>query len=347
MADDSDPFGTTTTAKHKSPYGGLLHPVTGKPIGRHVRVTNFIKPVADDYSLIQWQQRMMAKGLTAEDVAALATLDVSKDNVQINQICSAAKRAAGGDDAAALGTKLHKQTEYADHGQPDRLDPEWKERVKEYCNALRADEIIIIPSMIERKVCHTGLPSLVVGTFDRIVKLSDGSFVILDVKTGSLDPEKYMEKWLSIAAQLAIYADAVNDHGVWDPETQTWQKVPPVRTDIAIVAHLPAKLSGCTLYTVELDRGREALKAVSALRTARKAKGFVDLFTPPVTVDVAALADGVAFRRKSDELPYLIDTATTLSDLMSLVDQAKTLRVWNHQLSDAARARYAAIQNHA
>ena len=126
MSDD-DPFGTQSApTKPKSPYAAMHHPVTGKLIGRHVRVTNYIKGLTDDFGLVQWQKRMVALGLTKRpDLIEKIQCMPDISSTELDILCADAKRAAGGDDAAALGTHLHSQTEHADQGRPEKLDPEY------------------------------------------------------------------------------------------------------------------------------------------------------------------------------------------------------------------------------
>lgn len=350
---EADPFGIDgAPTKQRSPYAGMLHPVTGKVIGRHSRATNFIKGISDDFALQQWMKRMIVKGMTPEALEEMKTLHVSRDAKRIDEICANAKKAAGGDDAANLGTRLHKQTEYWDTEQPEKVSDEWMPRIREYGNALLAHEITIIPELVERKVWHTGFVSQITGSFDRIVRLSDGTYAILDVKTGSLDPDQYMEKWLSIAAQLVIYQEAVNEHGVWEPQTRSWTRVPQVRTDFALVAHLPAQGSGCTVYELELEPGRRALDALRALKAVRKTTGFVKPYVAPVgvTVDIpklkVKLSEALSVAEPKD-LPFLIDTAKTKSALLGIMETAKALSCWNADLSERCKGRLKVIESRA
>jgi len=347
---EADPFGIDEAPKSKkpaSPYVGTIHPVTGKVVGRHARATNFIKGIADDFGLQLWMRRVIVKGLSPEDLTELMPLDVSRDAARIDEICATAKAAAGGDDASKLGTKLHDLTEHADRCEWDQVDKEYVDRMHEYRTALDAAGLTIIPMLIERRVIHLGLgPSPVIGKFDRIVRTADGDHVILDVKTGSLDPDKFTEKWLEMAAQTNIYQEAANAHGVYDTVNKRWTEVPPVNKDYAIIAHLPAKGEGCRLYTVDLEEGREVLAALQKLRQKRKTKGFVRTYERPATVnvDMKALADGVAERK---DFPFLIDTAMTKSALLGLMADAKALSCWNTDLASRCKARLEVINSRA
>lgn len=358
-----DPFGIDEAPKNKkpaSPYVGTIHPVTGKLIGRHARVTNFIKGIADDFGLQLWMRRVMIRGVVNNQdlIEELQTLDVSRDSVRIDAICAQAKAEAGGDDASKLGTKLHTQTEYADREEWDRIDDEHRGRMEEYREAVAEAGLTIIPMLIERRIVHLGLgPSPVVGTFDRIVRTADGDHVILDVKTGSLDPDKFLEKWLEMAAQMEIYQDAVNTHGVYHPVRRNWTRVPPVNREYGIIAHLPAKGEGCRLYTVDLAEGRAVLAALQELRQKRKAKGFVRAYERPATVDVdvSKLVEGMQERAaskrsgvtSSDDFPFLIDTALTKSALLDLMGKAKLLNCWNADLASHCKARLEVINSRA
>lgn len=344
-----DPFGADSSPKkNTSPYAGMIHPVTGKVIGRHSRATNFIKGISDDFGLQQWLRRVTVKGISQDMLEELKDLDVSRNAKRIDEICADAKRAAGGDDAANLGTKLHKQTEYYDLGRHEKIEDRFALHVQAYNQALRDLGIEVIPELVERKVWHTGFASDVTGSFDRIVRLSDGTYAILDVKTGSLDPDRYMEKWLSIAAQLAIYQEAVNDHGVWEPQSRTWTRVPPVRSDYALVAHLPAQGSGCTIYKVDLEPGHWALEALRAVKEVRKTKGFVEPYFAPVgvTVDIAKLEPHARkVETEPADFPFLIDTSLTKAALLGVMESAKSLNCWNEDLAERCRNRLKVIQS--
>ena len=360
---EEDPFGIDEAPKNKkpaSPYVGTIHPVTGKVVGRHARVTNFIKGIADDFGLQLWMRRMIVKGLSGmpdELYELREELDVSRDSGRIDEICATAKAAAGGDDASKLGTKLHTQTEYADRDEWDRVEYQHAGRMHEYRHELDTAGLTIIPMLIERRVIHLGLgPSPVIGKFDRIVRTADGDHVILDVKTGALDPDRFLEKWLEMAAQMEIYQDAVNIHGVYDTVNKRWARVPPVNREYGIIAHLPAKGEGCRLYTVDLEEGREVLAALQRLRQTRKAKGFVRAYERPTTVDVdiSKLAEGMqeraALKRSiitPDDFPFLIDTAFTKSALLDLMGKAKHLNCWNADLADRCKARLEVINSRA
>lgn len=338
MAEDDDPFGIDRPApkKNASPYAGVLHPVTGKPIGRHSRATNFIKGVTDDFTLQQWTNRMIVKGLAPEDLDELHSLDVSRDAARINEICSAAKRAAGGEEAASWGTKFHTRTEYWDLGTPEKIEPEFMPRVQDYVQALKDDYITVIPSLIERITVNTRYSSLIAGRLDRIVKLADGSLAILDVKSGSIDVDgSYQEKNLGISAQLALYQEAVTEYGVWDEDNRKWGKIPPVRDDIALVAHVPFKGSGCRMLTMDLALGRKALRALDETKKLRRTKGVAEVYVPPVK----------PMQQGSDEYAFLIDMCTSRDQLLSQMAALKEAGAWSEHYADLCRKRLKQVEN--
>lgn len=97
--------------------------------------------------------------------------------------------------------------------------------------------------------------------------------------------------WSEIAAQLAVYAHGVNTHGLFDWNTKQWQVLDtPVRTDYAIVMHLPADGEGCHLYRVDLVKGWEFAQVSGRVQARQKDKSVaaaltvLDVQTPPVAV---------------------------------------------------------------
>ena len=258
----------------------------------HTRVTTFVKSASSTFSLNQWQQRMVISGLVKRrDLLALAHgLDVKRDRSTLNSIAEQAKEAAGQKIAANLGTAYHAFSERLDAGLIALQDipPEYRARMTQYSDTLSRSGLVTRPEWIERTTAvradqvSAGLP--VAGTLDRIFQLPNGELVIGDLKTGA----DLSYGWGEIAAQLAVYAHGVNTHGLFDWNTKTWDTTlgfgvsgQYVRTDFAIVIHLPADGEGCTLYRVDISKGWERAQVCGQVMAMQKSK---DSLAHPITV---------------------------------------------------------------
>lgn len=248
----------------------LPHPATGKRQA-WTRATTFCKSISDTFALAKWAERMTVKGLSMRpDLVALAhMLDVKQDKDKLNSLAEQAKDAAGQKVSANLGVAVHTFTERVDGGESlENVPPAHRADVSAYLAAMKDAGLTAVPHLIER---ITIVPQFdVAGTFDRVLRTSDGDYVIGDVKTG-----RTLEYgWPEIAIQLALYAQGVNQAGVWDMQGETWQQAPRVRTDYGIVMHLPVGEAKCTLYRVDLVQGWAAATLCASVRDWRKTRNL-------------------------------------------------------------------------
>lgn len=252
----------------------------------HTRATTFAKLGANTKAIGLWNERNVIRGLTLRpDLLMLANgLEVKRDRDQLNSIASQAKDAAGSKVAANIGTAYHAFSERIDAGLMTLEDVphQYRARVQQYITKVADAGLTTRPEWIERTTAvradQISAPLPVAGTLDRIFQLPDGSLVIGDLKTGS--DLSYGE--MEIEVQLALYAHGVNTHGLFDWNTKTWQTlnslpersygVLRVRTDIAIVVHLPADGDGCTLYVADIERGWRDAQRLGPLQTSLKEK---------------------------------------------------------------------------
>jgi hypothetical protein len=289
-----DPFSTAApreTAKSKTEedvrrdgYGRYLLP---DPFGRDARqelpwtrVTTFAKSISDTYTLSQWSQRMVAKGLGLRpDLFALAAATPVEDKKTLDRVCEDAKEAAHARARAHLGTALHAFTEAVDRGETPEVPEPWDADVRAY-SALVAECGFQFP-WIERIVCNPELG--VAGTFDRIgrltrdvtivvgdrtVVLKAGTYVIVDLKTG----RDLSYGWNEIAVQLYVYATSA---GIWDPEAWAYEDMPDgLRMDVALVIHLPVGEAKATLWAVDLEPARKAAQLCKDVREWRKTRNL-------------------------------------------------------------------------
>lgn len=306
----------------------LPHPDTGKGQA-WTRATTFAKSASDTFALSQWSQRMAFKGAALRpDLVSLAHgLDVKADRDKLNKLVEQAKEAAGQKVAANLGTALHSFTEAVDRGeQSGAVPPQHVPDVHAYTASLRSAGLETRPDLIERITAVTGFG--VAGTFDRVLRLPDGTHAVGDLKTGA--DLKY--SWHEIAVQLALYAHGVNQAGLWDPEEGTWEGGPSVRTDFGIVMHLPVGKAECTLYKVDLVKGWEAAQLCHSVRSWRSLKGLAEpmSFPAPAPETAETLARQVSWEE-------LFATAGSREDLASLFDEAAAQSLGEARMAELTR----------
>jgi hypothetical protein len=295
-----------------TPAPAELPPVSGQPeperdqwgrykiLGKsHTRATTFAKLGSSTYALGEWNERMLAIGLTKRPdlLARVHGLDVKRDAKTINKIVDEAQEFAGNKVAANIGTAYHTFTERLDAGvcTLDEIPEQWRGRCKQYMDAMAAHGLTTRREWIERTTAVTAdqvsAPVPVAGTLDRILRMPNGDLVIGDLKTSS----NIEYSWSEIAVQLALYAHGVNTFGLFDWNRKEWEThdvtAAPgiarlrVRTDYAIVMHLPANGDGCTLYRVDLVKGWKFAQVSGLVQSRQKAKDVAGVMVPlPQTV---------------------------------------------------------------
>lgn len=146
--------------------------------------------------------------------------------------------------------------------------------------------------------------------------------------------------WSEIAAQLAVYAHGVNTHGLFDWDTKSWQPLEQtVRTDYAIVMHLPADGEGCHLYRVDLVKGWAFAQVSGRVQARQKDKSVaaaltvLDVQAPPVAVGASDLLPDTPVMSASVKAADLdvmtkaaevIGTAQTRAELAPVYEYAAT-----------------------
>jgi hypothetical protein len=312
-----------------TPAPAELPPVSGQPEpdrdqwGRykilgvsHTRATTFAKLGSSTFALGEWNERMELIGLTKRpDLLARAHgLDVKRDAKTLNKIVDEAQEFAGNKVAANIGTAYHTFTERLDAGvcTLDEIPEQWRGRCKQYVDELAAHGLTTRREWIERTTAvradQVSAPVPVAGTLDRILRMPNGDLVIGDLKTSS----NIEYSWSEIAVQLALYAHGVNTFGLFDWNRKEWEThdvtAAPgiarlrVRTDYAIVMHLPADGDGCTLYRVDLVKGWKFAQVSGMVQSRQKAKDVAGVMVPlprflPGHLPVVAEGPAPAVRR--------------------------------------------------
>lgn len=333
----SDPFSSPAAAAPTSDAGVkrdrwqrylLPDPETGVERA-WTRVSTVARTLADEFNLTKWKLRMVAKGvaLRPDLVAGAAAADPDVDKKTLDAIAEKAMERAGSSSGANLGTALHSFAERIDRGTapnvseiPGALRPD----LAEYINTLQRHRLAIRSEWIERIVV---VPALgVAGTFDRIVQQVAGvtkskPLSVLDLKTG----KDLSYGWLEIAIQQAFYANA---SFMWNPVTQSYEPMPEVDTDRALVLHLPVGKAKGELYGVNLIEGWEFAQLAMRVREVRSGAKGLGWLVDPEPEDLAA---------------HLVRKAQTQADLAALWDRFHPKGQWTEEVNAAAAQRWEEI----
>ncbi len=340
-----DPFATPAGRNTKAEpngvrrdrYGRYMAPVPpsdafpegGPKDVAYTRATTMAKTISDTYALNQWGKRMVIKGITLRpDLRALAAATPLEDRDTLNKIADDAEAAAGAKISATLGTARHALTELYDRGQELPPLEEAEERDLAAYQALLAETgITVLPNMIERTVV---VPEYgVAGTFDRIVKMPDGTLRIADLKTG----KDLSYGWGEICIQEAIYQMA---EWIYDYVSGQWVAMPVTDPNIGVVIHLPVGSGEATWYDVNLKAGRAGLELAHSVRDWRKGK---NLAVPRHTARAAAPNLGEDHTTVTPATPLQrVQAATNKATLAALWEELNPQGLWTPELMAAAQA---------
>jgi predicted RecB family endonuclease len=238
----------------------LIVPASGGKAKAYTRVTTFASSVEDMFSLGQWQQRMVALGLSRRPDLLLSVSAHAEDKDELNRIVDSAREAAAASAAATVGTALHKLTERLDRGEMslDAMPDSHRSDMKAYADAMAPLKI----RGVEQFVVLDDLQ--VAGTFDRIVEY-DGQRYTADVKTGSIEyGVGKMAIQLALYSRGHLYAPGRADRGGTE-----------VNQNAGIIIHLPAGQGRCDLYWIDLRAGWEAVRLCADVRAWRKRKNLL------------------------------------------------------------------------
>lgn len=252
----------------------MVNPLTGEQQA-WTRATTVAKVLEDQYGIGKWRERMVAKGVAIrDDLRMLArALDPEKDKGELQKVAYQAADAAGSSHGRNVGTGLHAFSAQVDRGEQPDVPYPWDADLRNYRETLQAHGVVVIPGLVEVICC---LPELgIAGTFDRIVTFALERYVD-DVKTGS--SVDYPHEW---SIQLALYAHA--PYMTFDLG-KTWEAMPRVNQERALVTHLPEGRADCRLYWVDIAAGWDALQLAVDVREWRNRKGLLW----PIGVDMLA-----------------------------------------------------------
>jgi hypothetical protein len=253
---------STPTEIPRDRYGRpLVIPPDGGPRVPYRRTTTFAGALEDTYGLQLWKMRQVAVGLGQRDdlvLAAAATDPADKD--RLDEIVEKATEHALASAAATTGTSLHALTERLDRGQKlGRIPKPFDVDLKAYEQATGGIEWTDIETF---RVLDGWR---VAGTADRVGRIN-GTLVVADIKTGSID---YPHK---MAMQLAIYARSLP----YDIATDTRGAAQPgLNLHYGLVIHLPAGQRRCQLHRVDIAKGFDACLLAKKVWDWRGVKGLL------------------------------------------------------------------------
>lgn len=292
-----------------------------------MRATNFAKAMANNYSLDKWKQRMAIKGVTMRpDLYALVAGTPLDEKDTLDDLAEQAKDVAGARTKAGLGTALHRFLERVDKGDKTTIPAPWAADIAAVQETLAAKGIEIIPEYIERAVVVKRYA--VAGTFDRIVRMRDGSLRIADLKTGGIDYAAH-----EIVIQLALYAMA---DGIWNRATGSYDPMPDLDQNLGIIIHAPVGEATCTIKDVDLVAGRNAVEIAQAVIAYRKVRNDT-LLRDHVEIGVESPADAPAPGLWTWE--SRIAAASSVEELGVLWAEAAGRNEWSLRLGKLAQVR--------
>ena len=171
-----------------------------------------------------------------------------------------------------------------------------------------------------------------VGTFDNLFTLADGSVVIGDKKTG----KDLAFSYLAISIQLGDYAGASH---ILSLDGTTWEPMPEVRQDMAVVIHIPSNAEPATAsaVSISLDAGRAAVDVAMVVRNMRRvAKNVIPNKIPLPRPETQTAAGG---DRQAAEaaLRRLIGTCNTAEELAKVFDAYA--EIWTDEMTALGQAR--------
>lgn len=242
------------------------------------RVSTIAKALDDKGSLINYNQRLTAVGLTKRkdllDIVAMMADPEGNDKRELRALVEEAAVAGGQGVKANMGTARHKATERIDAGTPIEhimMPDDIKRDIEAYYKELDRVGLRPLPQYNEVHVVRDGFDYNGLGysgSFDKA--LGNGSDLFIgDIKTG----QELKYAFLAWAVQQSMYANA---ESIYDVRTDVRTPMPKVRQDIAFIIWLPAGRGKCEILEVDIANGwRYAQLAVEFRRV--RAHGRVDI----------------------------------------------------------------------
>jgi hypothetical protein len=246
----------------------LVVPAGGTKPLPYTRSSSAAKTIEDTYNLEMWARRNVAFGMARDQSLVARVLAAGGDpstwdtptKRAIDRVHADAATVAQAHKGADIGTAVHRLTEMLDRGQRVIAGP-YEADLEAYTNALIAAGLITDRRFVECRLVCDALE--MAGTADRLLRRTDGSWVVADLKTGATVDYGA----LGWSAQLAAYAHS----DLYDPETGLRTPTPPLDKVVGIIVHLPAGQGVCTLYELDLAAGYRAAVLANEVRAVRRA----------------------------------------------------------------------------
>lgn len=254
---------------------------------RYSRPSGWGSDLDDESNLVTWKIDRAMEGVASDpSIAAMVASHIGEKDGAKERRERAIQRGRG-EEAADIGTALHRMAERVERADGFAAPEPYATDIARYLTCL--DTAGFTSEYIE---CHlVNDPMRAAGTADRIYKahrpldvpgfnvIVPGQHVLADLKTG-----KRLDYSLpGFAIQLALYCDAM----FYDVETNERTPLPDnLRTDVALLVHMPAGTGTCEFHWIDLEVGREGARIVRDVRRWRKRSDFIQPFKfPPSDVE--------------------------------------------------------------
>ena len=288
-------------------------PLKGKkPVG-YSRATTIAKALDDTSNLAAWGKRMTALGLAVRpDLLAMVQTTDATDKKALDRLCESASEAGGATARRDLGTALHKMFEQSCVTPGYKPPATYQADITAIHQTLRKAGLQVVDECSELMVVID--KHQIAGMADLIVeRISDGELFIADLKTGS----SVQYGALGWAIQLSIYANADNVYiqgAAVDGSEDLRAPMPAVNKQQAFIIHCEPESGSCTLHTLNIGRGFQALECAMEVREWRKARQLLVPFKGAGGVESGAVVAPDVPTASTDGLPEAVSTATGGSD---------------------------------
>jgi hypothetical protein len=289
-------------------------PLKGKkPVG-YSRATTIAKALDDTSNLAAWGKRMTALGLASRpDLLAMVQTTDATDKKALDRLCESASEAGGATARRDLGTALHKMFEQSCVTPGYKPPATYAADITAIHTTLREAGLQVVDECSELMVVID--KHQIAGMADLIVeRISDGELFIADLKTGS----SVAYGALGWAIQLSIYANADNVYiqgAAVDGSEDLRAPMPTVNKQQAVIIHCEPESGSCTLHTLNIERGFEALECAMEVREWRKARQLLVPFKGAGGAESGAVVAPDVPAASTDGLPDAVSTATGSGDV--------------------------------
>jgi len=243
----------------------LIVPDGGGDRQPYRRVTTVADVMDARYSLETYLKRCVAVGLVERPdlLTLIASFGPTIHDREIDGHVADAEAAAKSSERRNLGEALHRFCERVDRGEADVVVPAPFDRdVEAYRRATEGFRWTVIEELVVLDSMH------VAGSPDRIGYAPDGRLIVADLKTGKGDDDSGELEWgwPKMAVQVCLYAMA---DWLYDQATDERVAMPQPDQTVGLIIHLPAGEGRCTLWEVDLVKGREYVDLCLSMLSAR------------------------------------------------------------------------------